>query len=52
MGNLRLVKSINANDMIFLIVAVLLIVIGLPWLWLVDIITLIITDNVIWFSSK
>ena len=46
----RLVKSINANDMIFLIVAVLLIVIGLPWL--VDIITLIITDNVIWFSSK
>mgnify|MGYP007060447552 FL=1 len=41
----RLVKSINANDMIFLIVAVLLIVIGLPWLWLVDIITLIITDN-------
>lgn len=38
----RLVKSINANDMIFLIVAVLLIVIGLPWLWLVDIITLII----------
>ena len=58
----RLVKSINANDMIFLIVAVLLIVIGLPflithtgilrWLWLVDIITLIITDNVIWFSSK
>lgn len=48
----RLVKSINANDMIFLIVAVLLIVIDLPWLWLVDIITLIITDNVIWFSSK
>ena len=46
----RLVKSVNANDLVFIIIAVLLIVIGLPWLWLVDIITIIVTDNVIWFS--
>ena len=48
----RLIKSVSENDLIFIIIAVLLIVIGLPWLWLVDIITLILTDNVIWFSSK
>ena len=48
----RLIKSVSENDLIFIIIAVLLIVIDLPWLWLVDIITLILTDNVIWFSSK
>ena len=48
----RLIKSVSENDLIFIIIAALLIVVGLPWLWLVDIITLILTDNVIWFSSK
>ncbi|NLG31051.1 MAG: hypothetical protein GX546_00620, partial [Acholeplasmataceae bacterium] len=45
----RLIKSCNDKNTLGVIVAVLLIVIGLPWLWLVDIITLLVSNKVLWF---
>ncbi|MGI6781503.1 MAG: hypothetical protein ACOX56_01505 [Acholeplasmataceae bacterium] len=45
----RLIKSINDKNVLGIVLAVLLIVIGLPWLWLLDIITLLLLDKVLWF---
>ncbi|HHT81858.1 MAG TPA: hypothetical protein GX003_00255 [Acholeplasmataceae bacterium] len=45
----RLIKSVNDKNTLGIIVAILLIVIGLPFLWLVDIITLLVLDKVLWF---
>ncbi|HKM11485.1 MAG TPA: hypothetical protein VJZ05_03935 [Bacilli bacterium] len=44
----RLVKSLVKKSVLGTVLAILLIVIGLPWLWLVDIITLIVAGKVIW----
>ncbi|MDD2398099.1 MAG: hypothetical protein WCX47_01280 [Bacilli bacterium] len=44
----RLVKSLVKKSVLGIVLAILLIVIGLPWLWLVDIITLIVAGKVIW----
>ena len=44
----RLVKSLVKKSVLGIVLAILLFVIGLPWLWLVDIITLIVAGKVIW----
>lgn len=46
----RLIRSIVHNNVLGIVLAVLLIVIGLPFLWLVDIITLIVSGKVIWID--
>ena len=46
----RLVKSISANNTLGIVLAIVLLVIGIPFLWLVDIITLITMDKVIWLD--
>lgn len=46
----RLVKSLAKKDMFGVVVAVLLLVFGWAFLWLVDIITIVLWDKVIWFD--
>lgn len=46
----RLVKSLAKKDMLGVVVAVLLLVFGWAFLWLVDIITIVLWDKVIWFD--
>lgn len=46
----RLCRSIAKNNVVGVILAVLLIIIGIPFLWLVDIITLIVMDKVLWID--
>ena len=46
----RLARSIEKKNTLFIVIAILLIVIGLPWLWLVDIITLAVARKVLWFD--
>ena len=46
----RLIRSIVHNNVLGIVLAVLLIVIGLPFLWLVDIITLFVSGKVIWID--
>lgn len=46
----RLIRSIVHNNVLGIVLAVLLIVIGLPFLWLVDIITLLVLGKVIWID--
>ncbi len=44
----RMCKSIVKKNTLGIILGVLLIVFGLPWLWLVDIITILLTGKVLW----
>ncbi len=46
----RLIKSISNENVLGIVLAVLLLIIGIPFLWLIDIITLIITNNVLWLD--
>ena len=46
----RLIKSISHENVLGIVLAVLLLVIGIPFLWLIDIITLIIKNDVLWFD--
>lgn len=46
----RLFRSIEKNNVVGIVLAVLLLVIGIPFLWLVDIITIILQDKVLWID--
>ena len=46
----RLLKSISADNVLGIILAIVLIVVGIPFLWLVDIISLIVTKKVLWLD--
>ncbi|MCM1324889.1 MAG: hypothetical protein NC218_12310 [Acetobacter sp.] len=46
----RLCRSIAKNNVVGIVLGVLLIIIGIPFLWLVDIITLVVMDKVIWID--
>ena len=44
----RLFRSLVKNNILGVIVAVVAIVVGLPWLWLVDIICILLNGKVWW----
>ena len=46
----RLAKSVNKKNTLGIVLAVVLIVIGIPFLWLIDIITLLISNYVLWID--
>lgn len=46
----RLIKSIDQKNTLGIVLAIILLVIGIPFLWLVDIITLIINNKVLWLD--
>ena len=46
----RLFRSIEKNNVVGIVLAALLIVFGIPFLWLVDIITLVLKDRVLWID--
>jgi len=48
----RLCKSIKQNYVPGIVVASLLIILGIPFLWLVDVITLLVYNKVWWFEQS
>ncbi len=46
----RVVKSASKNNTIGLVLGVLLIIFGIPFLWLIDIITIVTGDRVLWID--
>lgn len=46
----RLARSINKNSTLGIIFAVLLIIVGIPFMWLVDIICLLVANKVFWID--
>ena len=45
----RIIKSVNDNNMLGIILGVVLLFVGVPFLWLIDIICIIMKDTVWWF---
>lgn len=45
----RLFKSIDEGNVLGIVLAILLLIIGIPFLWIIDLITLIVMDKVLWF---
>ena len=46
----RLIKSISKKNTLSIDLAILLLIFGIPFLWLIDIITIIISDKVLWLD--
>lgn len=46
----RLAKSIEKNNVLGIVLAIVLIFVGFPFLWLIDIITLVISNYVLWID--
>lgn len=46
----RLIKSISKKNTLGIVLAILLIIFGIPFLWLIDIITIIISNKVLWLD--
>lgn len=44
----RIIKSASKESVFGLILGVILLIVGIPFLWLVDIITLIVSNKVLW----
>ncbi|MFA5720312.1 MAG: hypothetical protein WC939_04565 [Acholeplasmataceae bacterium] len=45
----RLFKSIDEGNVLGIVLAILLLIVGIPFLWIIDLITLIVMDKVLWF---
>ena len=45
----RIVKSVRDNNMLGIILGAVLLFVGFPFLWLIDIICIIMKDTVWWF---
>lgn len=46
----RLCKSIASKNTLGTVLAVILLIFGIPWLWLVDLITIAFSNKVLWFK--
>lgn len=46
----RLARSIDKKSTLGIVLAILLIIIGIPFMWLIDIITLLIANKVLWID--
>ena len=46
----RLIRSIDKGNALGIVLGILLLVIGIPFMWLVDIISLLITGKVLWID--
>lgn len=45
----RIAKSASEKNTLGVVLGIILIIVGIPFLWLVDIITLVLKDKVLWF---
>lgn len=46
----RIAKSAKKNHMLGVVLGIVLIIVGILFLWLIDIITIVLNDKVLWFK--
>ena len=46
----RIVLSLNAKDWLGVILGVLLVFVGIPFLWLIDLICILVQEKVLWYT--
>ena len=47
---MRLVRSIDANNMLCIVLAVVLLIVGIPFVWVIDILCLVLKKNIWWID--
>ncbi len=47
---MRLVRSIDANNMLGIVLAVVLLIVGIPFVWIIDILCLVLKKNIWWID--
>lgn len=47
---MRLVRSIDANNMLGIVLAVVLLIVGIPFVWVIDILCLVLKKNIWWID--
>ena len=45
----KLFKSIKSGNNIYLVLSIILLIVGVPWIWLIDLVTVIVNEKVWWF---
>ena len=45
----RVLRSLVANNLLGIIASIALIIVGIPWLWIVDLVCMILNKKVLWF---
>ena len=46
----RIVRSLDKKNYVSILIAVILLIIGVPFVWLIDIISILLTGNVLWID--
>lgn len=46
----RLIKSVSKKNVLAIVLAVVMLFVGIPFLWLVDMITIIASNKVLWLD--
>lgn len=46
----RLCKSISSKNTLGVVLAVVMLIVGIPFLWLVDMVSIVLTDKVLWIE--
>ena len=46
----RLCKSVDKKNTLGVILAIVILIVGIPFLWLVDMITIVLSDKVLWID--
>lgn len=47
----RIVLSVEKNNTLGIVLGIILLILGLPMVWLVDLITIIVKGTVLWFDN-
>jgi len=46
----RICKSLDKNNMVGLVIAIILLVVGIPFMWLIDLICVLVKGNIWWLD--
>ncbi len=46
----RVIRSLNANNLIGTVIAIALIIVGLPFVWLIDLVCILLKGNIWWID--
>jgi hypothetical protein len=47
---MRVIRSLNKNNLVGVVIAIALIIVGLPFVWLFDIICILLKGNIWWID--
>jgi hypothetical protein len=46
----RVIRSLNANNLVGVVLAIILIIVGIPFFWVIDLICILLKGNIWWID--